>query len=142
MTEKLSQLLRTYSQNHQNKTNKKIHKFAVPLIMFSLLGLLSLLQRGVINAAEVAILGSLIYYAQFKSLKAFMIILVQVIPMMVLIYFNPLPYWYFYLAIFVIGWMAQFLGHKIEGQRPSFFTDVQFLLIGPLWIWDLENKEP
>lgn len=110
--------------------------------MLSLLGLLSLVRWGPINAAMIMIVGSLIYYAQFRSAKAFIIIAVQVIPMMLLIYFNPWSTWSFYLALFVIAWIAQFIGHKIEGQRPSFLTDVQFLLIGPLWIWDLEKKEP
>ena len=110
--------------------------------MFSLLGLLSQAQWGVINGAGVVIIGSLIYYAQFKSVTAFLIISAQLIPMMTLIYYSPWPHWTIYLAIFVVGWIAQFIGHEIEGQRPSFFTDVQFLLIGPLWIWDLEKKVP
>ena len=39
-----------------------------------------------------------------------------------------------YLSIFVIAWIGQFLGHKIEGKKPAFFKDLQFLLIGPLWL--------
>ena len=38
------------------------------------------------------------------------------------------------LAIFVAAWIGQFIGHAYEGKRPSFFKDVQFLLIGPLWL--------
>ena len=38
------------------------------------------------------------------------------------------------VALFVVGWIIQFVGHKIEGQKPSFFEDLQFLLIGPLWL--------
>ena len=41
---------------------------------------------------------------------------------------------YIYLLIFIIAWVGQFIGHKIEGQKPSFFEDIQFLLIGPAWI--------
>ena len=39
------------------------------------------------------------------------------------------------VAVFVIAWILQFIGHKIEGKKPSFFKDVQFLLIGPAWIF-------
>ena len=44
------------------------------------------------------------------------------------------PLWQVCLAIFVVAWIGQFVGHAVEGRRPSFFKDVQFLLIGPLWI--------
>ena len=37
-------------------------------------------------------------------------------------------------SIFVVAWIGQFVGHAIEGKRPSFFKDLQFLLIGPLWL--------
>jgi len=41
---------------------------------------------------------------------------------------------YFYLSMFLCSWVLQFIGHKIEGKKPSFFQDIQFLLIGPAWI--------
>ena len=44
------------------------------------------------------------------------------------------PLWLTCLAVFVVAWIGQFIGHSIEGKRPSFFKDVQFLLIGPIWL--------
>jgi uncharacterized membrane protein YGL010W len=44
------------------------------------------------------------------------------------------PLWQICLGLFVVGWVGQFVGHKIEGQKPSFLKDIQFLLIGPLWL--------
>ncbi len=38
------------------------------------------------------------------------------------------------LGIFIISWVFQFIGHAIEGKKPSFFQDIQYLLIGPLWV--------
>ena len=38
------------------------------------------------------------------------------------------------VAVFAVTWVAQFIGHAIEGKKPSFFEDVQFLLIGPIWL--------
>ena len=46
----------------------------------------------------------------------------------------PWPLWLTSLTIFVVAWIGQFIGHAIEGRRPSFFKDLQFLLIGPLWL--------
>ena len=39
-------------------------------------------------------------------------------------------------GVFVVAWVGQFVGHHIEGRRPSFFTDLKYLLIGPLWTLD------
>ena len=41
-----------------------------------------------------------------------------------------------YISLFVLAWIGQFYGHKVEGKKPSFFKDLQFLLIGPLWCMD------
>jgi uncharacterized membrane protein YGL010W len=46
----------------------------------------------------------------------------------------PWPLWLTSIVIFVVAWIGQFIGHALEGRRPSFFKDVQFLLIGPLWL--------
>jgi uncharacterized membrane protein YGL010W len=37
------------------------------------------------------------------------------------------------IALFVIGWILQFIGHAFEGKAPSFFSDPRYLLIGPMW---------
>jgi uncharacterized membrane protein YGL010W len=39
-------------------------------------------------------------------------------------------------AVFVGAWMGQFYGHKVEGKKPAFFEDLQFLLIGPIWVFE------
>ena len=41
---------------------------------------------------------------------------------------------YLSLGVFIFAWILQFIGHKIEGEKPSFFKDIQFLLIGPAWL--------
>jgi uncharacterized membrane protein YGL010W len=38
------------------------------------------------------------------------------------------------IAVFVVAWIGQFIGHKIEGKKPSFLEDLRFLLIGPLFV--------
>lgn len=134
MNTKLKSLLLHYSESHQNPRNTKIHKFAVPLIMLSLLGLLFQFSLFGINAGWVLVAFSMAYYSQFKEWKVIAIALGQVIPMLIVIHFVTLPPVPFYLSIFVLAWIAQFIGHKIEGKKPSFFEDLQYLLIGPIWI--------
>ncbi len=43
--------------------------------------------------------------------------------------------WLFSLVLFVVMWILQFIGHHIEGKKPSFFDDLRFLLVGPAWWW-------
>ncbi|MEJ2514422.1 MAG: DUF962 domain-containing protein, partial [Gammaproteobacteria bacterium] len=38
------------------------------------------------------------------------------------------------VAVFVLAWIGQFIGHRIEGKKPSFFKDLLFLMIGPMWL--------
>ena len=51
------------------------------------------------------------------------------------------PLWIFSVIIFVIAWIGQFIGHKIEGKKPSFIEDLQFLLIGPAWLLSFIYKK-
>ena len=52
-----------------------------------------------------------------------------------------IPLLYASLAIFVVAWIGQFYGHKLEGKKPSFFKDLQFLLIGPAWVFEKISKK-
>jgi uncharacterized membrane protein YGL010W len=47
---------------------------------------------------------------------------------------SPWPLWQVAAVVFVLAWTGQFIGHVFEGRRPSFFKDLQFLLIGPAWL--------
>ena len=130
--------LDAYGDSHQNPINKKIHWICVPLIMLSLLGLLwpiSLESYGYINATTVLIFLVSIYYFRLSVSMGIGMLLISFAMLFVINYINQyelglIPY----LAIFLISWVGQFIGHKIEGKKPSFFEDVQFLLIGPLWL--------
>jgi uncharacterized membrane protein YGL010W len=51
-----------------------------------------------------------------------------------LVFLGWLPVWKICLGLFVAAWIGQFIGHKIEGEKPSFLKDVVFLLIGPAWL--------
>jgi len=43
--------------------------------------------------------------------------------------------WYVALALFVFGWVLQFVGHAFEGKPPEFFHDWRFLFVGVRWWW-------
>jgi len=134
-------LLNDYSENHQNRINKKIHCVCVPAIVFSLLGILWSLPFPVkisplINWATVLITLSIIYYFFLSWKLAIGMIFSSLFMILILQWMDgfSVPLWYIACAIFVVSWIGQFVGHHIEGKRPSFYIDIQFLLIGPVWL--------
>lgn len=127
----LQQWLDEYSESHRNLTNKRIHWLCVPAILFSIVGLswhLSIVMTIVLIAL------TLIFYARL-SFPLLMAMSVLLLLMVLLINWLPVGS-VFYIGIFVVAWIGQFYGHKIEGKKPSFFKDLQFLLIGPAWCLD------
>lgn len=143
----LQQWFDEYAESHQNETNQVIHFICVPLIFLSLVGLLMSIPAGFIsnltllnnpiieNWATPVILITLIFYAQL-SLKTFFRMFVFSLISLIINYNISiiLPLFFVSLFLFVMAWIGQFYGHKIEGKKPSFFKDLQFLLIGPVWV--------
>lgn len=133
-----------YGESHRNPVNKRIHWVCVPLIMLSALGMLWSLPRpgffaGIspyLNWATLLILVSLIYYFLLSVRLAAGMLLVSFVMILVLEALADLPWPLLWtsIAIFAGAWIGQFIGHKIEGRKPSFFKDLQFLLIGPVWL--------
>ncbi|MEW5968682.1 MAG: Mpo1-like protein [Pseudomonadota bacterium] len=120
-----------YSESHQNPTNKQIHWLCVPAILFSIIGIIA--HFSTLLTALLLVL-TLVFYARLDLVIAVAMAALLVV-MAWLIYTLPVGVG-FYIAIFVIAWVGQFYGHKVEGKKPSFFKDLQFLLIGPVWCMD------
>jgi len=151
MKKNINEWLNEYGESHQNPLNKKIHWICVPLITFTLLGLLYQINfsfsNGMynINIAGLLIIFAIIFYFRLsKSLAIGMIfftgICIIFIQKLEMIY-SMENLLYLYIIIFVIAWIGQFIGHKIEGKKPSFFKDIQFLLIGPAWLLSFIYKK-
>ena len=138
-----------YGESHQNPVNKLIHWFCVPLIMFSTLGLfwsiphaffegrLSGSLEPYLNFAGVVVLLALVFYLRL-SLSLFLGMAIVSAAMLVgnhaLDQALDMPLWKVSAGIFAVAWVFQFMGHKIEGKKPSFLKDLQFLLVGPAWL--------
>ena len=145
---KIDVLLAEYGLSHQNPTNKTIHWICVPAIFFSIVGLIFSLPQGPLVALE-PIIGSfanwatlvlamvLVYYATLSPPLALGMFLFSAVCLALANLINiisPAPLWAVSLVIFALAWAFQFYGHKIEGKKPSFIKDIQFLLIGPAWL--------
>lgn len=140
----IQQWLDEYNESHQDPRNKVLHWICVPLIMMSLLGLLWPLSLSIqlsdatlsINLAVIVVLLAMLYYSYLSvSLSIGMLFVsASMLFLLSLVAAMQTPLWVICLVIFVLAWIGQFIGHQLEGRRPSFFKDVQFLLIGPLWL--------
>ncbi len=145
MSRDIQWYLDKYGESHQNATNKLIHWVCVPAIMFSLLGLIFAIPfpggRGLFtNWAAVFLAMALIYYLRL-SLPMFLgfvvitgLLLLGIHSLYLALGEQGGALALASLAIFVLAWIGQFIGHKIEGKKPSFLEDIQFLLIGPAWL--------
>ncbi len=152
---KIDSLLSEYGDSHQNPTNKLIHWICVPLIFFSLMGLIASIPSGVLssafgegsmyaNWAAVVLALALIYYITLSfplTIGMFLFALACLFFINQLVLLNIAPLWLVSLGIFVAAWIGQFYGHKVEGKKPSFFKDVQFLMIGPAWLMHFIYKK-
>ena len=141
-------LLTEYGESHQNSTNKLIHWICVPIIFWSIVALLWTVKLDVeipsttyhLNLALVALVAVIYYYIKLS---------IRLTIGMLIFYFACIaitdrleenlqtlnfPLWGFALILFVIAWILQFVGHNIEGKKPSFLKDLQFLMIGPAWL--------
>ena len=145
---KIDQLLAEYGESHQNSTNKTIHWICVPLIFLSVVGLIASIPSSMVqsilgennpyaNWAAIVLILVLIYYVSLSIPLSVGMMLFGVLCLFVINFIVQLdiaPLWLVSLGIFVVAWIGQFYGHKVEGKKPSFLKDVQFLLIGPAWL--------
>jgi len=139
----IENLLAEYDESHGHPVNKLLHWICVPLIMFSLLGLFWYLRvplpepaPRVLNGAVILIAFALIYYMLLAPRLAAGMLLVSGVMLAVLFVVDrsDLSLAGLSIGIFILAWIGQFIGHHVEGRKPSFLKDVQFLLIGPLWL--------
>lgn len=141
-----------YGESHQDHTNELIHWVCVPVIFFSVLGLIYTLplpeawaeSAPWFNWTLVAILLASGFYLWLSpALSAGMLFFMSLCytGIVMLGLFAPWPLRWICAALFVLAWIGQFIGHKIEGRKPSFLKDIVFLLIGPVWLMSFIYKK-
>jgi uncharacterized membrane protein YGL010W len=138
----VDQWLLAYGESHQNAVNKRLHWICVPVIVWCVIAMLWCIPTGAaahrtINCGTLATLGLLAYYGALSprlALGAVVLLGAMIASIEPLWGLGASIQWRIAAALFVLAWIGQFVGHRIEGKRPSFLQDLQFLLIGPLWL--------
>jgi uncharacterized membrane protein YGL010W len=133
-----------YGDSHRNPVNKAIHWVCVPLIALTVIGLLWALPvpealasiSPVMNWGMLFMMASVVYYFILSPSLGLGMVAVLASFSAALLWLDSLatPLWKICAVIFALAWVGQFIGHAVEGKRPSFFKDLQFLMIGPMWL--------
>mgnify|MGYP001128642172 CR=1 FL=1 len=139
----IDKLLSQYGESHQNKTNILIHGIAVPSIFFVTIGLIYLIPvpdfiaRFDVTFAHILAIPMLMYYFKLSGPigAAMTLLTLGVFGGINLLETMGVSVLWFSVTLFVAMWILQFVGHKVEGKKPSFFEDLRFLLVGPAWWW-------
>ena len=145
---RIDQLLAEYGESHQNATNKAIHWICVPLIFFSVVALIFSIPSGAVqsvlgegniyaNWATVTMIVLMVYYVTLSIPLSIGMLAFGTLCLVVskaIMQLQVAPLWMIAIFIFIVAWIGQFYGHKVEGKKPSFLKDLQFLLIGPAFL--------
>jgi uncharacterized membrane protein YGL010W len=133
-----------YGESHRNPTNKLIHWICVPTIYFCVVALLwcipspfgpDLLSSGGVAKIVVVLVG--LFYLRLSLTITLGMMAFSIACLALASWLDqqaPWPLWAISLALFMLAWIGQFYGHKVEGRKPSFIDDLQFLMIGPAWL--------
>lgn len=139
----MKDLLAEYGESHTNAINELIHWICVPAIFFCVVGFLVSIPSPAFPLvgghlwAKAAIALTLLYY----SLRSMPLLAGMAVWCAFCFWLAhrleagaPWPLWAICLVLFTLAWVGQFVGHHIEGKKPSFLKDVRFLIIGPAWL--------
>ncbi len=146
-----------YGESHQNPTNKAIHWACVPAILFATIGLFWAIPapeffrevlpgsyEPLLNWGSVLVLCAMVFYIRLSLSIALGMLFVSMACLwgnLQILEQGSDSLWQINAGIFVVAWIFQFVGHKIEGMKPSFFQDLQFLLVGPAWLLHFVYKK-
>lgn len=145
----LNDWLHAYGESHQNETNKRVHWICVPAIFWSIVALFYSIKLPEIsgfawNVAMPILFIVVLYYARLSATLWIGMLLFSAVCLGICYLLEQqdlLPLWAIAVGVFVVAWIGQFWGHQVEGKKPSFLKDIQFLLIGPAWLMHFIYKK-
>lgn len=132
--------LSTYKSVHLNPSNIRLHFVGIPLIITAIVLLLSLVSLPLneslrINLAQLFFVVAMIYYILLRwtlAIGLFLFLAPLVYVATIVSDVNNLYVWA--IVVFIVGWLIQFIGHKLERAKPAFVDDLNQLMIGPFFL--------
>lgn len=134
----LSEQLIQYARYHRDQRNIYTHFAGIPLIVIALFSLLSFDIVAGITATHLLLAGSLLFYFRLSVFMGMVMLVFSACSYTLALQLVALESTATWLgssvAVFVLGWVLQFIGHYFEGKKPAFVDDLVGLLIGPLFV--------
>ena len=139
----VDRFLGNYSEDHRHPTNRLIHWVCVPLIVWTVIALLWVIPvpptigRPGLWAGIALVFASMYYIKLSMRLAIALVVFFALLMGLTHLLYGALGargLLWSAIGVFVLAWIAQFVGHRIEGKRPSFLTDLVYLLVGPMWL--------
>ena len=138
---RLEDQLSMYAMYHRDIRNIWTHFIGIPMIVLSVVVLLSRpqieLNEWIVTPARSLLLLVAIYYI-FLNVKLGIamsaLLSLSVFAGEQVAALSTVEWLTWGISLFVAGWMIQFIGHYWEGKKPAFFDDIRGLLIGPLFV--------
>ena len=135
----LEQQITQYAAYHRDRRNIATHFVGVPMIVFSVLLALVPFAVGGVNIALIALTLAAIYYIYLDRVLGTAMLIFLFASYLIAVYLNArIGHVGIVMgtaaALFAIGWIIQFVGHKYEGIKPAFIDDLAGLIIGPLFV--------
>lgn len=147
---KVDILFDKYSESHQSSTNRIINWICVPLIVFGIVGLVTSLPfphigflgkyNMFINWFSVVLAVTIYYYSTLSPILSYLMLFVFGIFYVLIVQLEYVEQaggpalWQVSLGIFTLAWIGQIIGNSIEGKKPSLLDNLEFILIGPIWL--------
>ncbi len=146
-------LFAEYSTYHQNPVNRLLHWIFVPLLLFSIIGLVTAIPfphlaflgkyNMFINWFSFLLAGSIYYYLRLSPLLSYLMLFMIGIMYFFIVQLEYIEQgggpalWQVSLCILAVSLIGKFIGYKIEGKMPPFLSSLKFLFIGPIWLLHL-----
>jgi uncharacterized membrane protein YGL010W len=145
-----------YDSFHQKPANRLINYICIPLIVFSVVGFvwslpfpqLKFLGAYItyLNWGSFLIAFSVYYYMRLSPIISYILLLILFAVVYVVIQLQLAEKSGYLLPqvcifIFVMANIAQFIGYRIEGKKPTFSDEFKFMLTAPIWLLSLVMKK-
>jgi uncharacterized membrane protein YGL010W len=138
----VSQVLGGYAAYHRHPLNRMTHYFGIPLIVFSMLLILTIPSFTIadvsITAADILMAIVIAWYLKLDTLLG-LLALSFLLPMLLVAEeisssLNSTVLNWLFAFTFIIGWILQLLGHRIEKRRPALVDNFMQIFSAPLFI--------
>lgn len=130
-----AQIFAEYGTYHRDPRNRLCHEIGIPLIVLGLEALLTKIGPGMLSLGAVVTVLAAGYYSWLGRKTCLPATsLAAILSLVVLLSIGAFIPWQGGAALFAIGWIFQFVGHKYEGKAPAFLTNLLHLLMGPFWV--------